>query len=337
MKNGNGLGTITKLKGKRRKSWAVRVSCEEDGKVKRKYIGYAETKKEAEKLRLEYIKNPTVFSGKTLGEITKLWFRTYYKDSISKNTLKQIKVRLNKIEPLNDYKLTDLKPYFLQNYFDELEVSYNYKNSIKSLLNMIFDFALKNDFIQNNRIKFIELGKKEVVIERRIFTEEEISKLWNNLNIKSVSHILILIYTGMRISELLNLKNENIDLENKSINIIDSKTKNGIRTIPIANKIFELVKKDFNWEQQYFLETRNKRTLNYSQFKRNFKRVLKNLSIEKHTIHDTRHTFATLLNNADANSTSIVRLVGHSDFSITEKVYTHKDTEELRKAVELIQ
>ena len=60
------------------------------------------------------------------------------------------------------------------------------------------------------------------------------------------------------------------------------------------------------------------------------------MNIESHTIHDTRHTFATLLNNANANQTSIIKLIGHSDFSVTENIYTHKDTEELRKAVELL-
>lgn len=57
------------------------------------------------------------------------------------------------------------------------------------------------------------------------------------------------------------------------------------------------------------------------------------MKIFTYTIHDTRHTFATLLNNANANQSAITKLIGHSDFSITENVYTHKDTEELRKAL----
>ena len=43
-----------------------------------------------------------------------------------------------------------------------------------------------------------------------------------------------------------------------------------------------------------------------------------------------------MLNNVNANSTSITKLIGHSNFSTTENIYTHKDTEELRKAVELL-
>lgn len=55
-----------------------------------------------------------------------------------------------------------------------------------------------------------------------------------------------------------------------------------------------------------------------------------------HKPHDCRHTFATLLNNADANQTSIKKLIGHSSFLTTEKIYTHKDIEELRKAINLL-
>ena len=55
-----------------------------------------------------------------------------------------------------------------------------------------------------------------------------------------------------------------------------------------------------------------------------------------HRPHDARHTFATLMNNADANTTSIKKIIGHSSYLTTEKIYTHKDIEELSKAIDLI-
>ncbi len=66
-----------------------------------------------------------------------------------------------------------------------------------------------------------------------------------------------------------------------------------------------------------------------------FYNIMDKLGI-KHKPHDCRHTFATLLNNAKANSTSIKNLIGHNSFLITEKIYSHKDVEELRKAIKLI-
>lgn len=49
----------------------------------------------------------------------------------------------------------------------------------------------------------------------------------------------------------------------------------------------------------------------------------------KHKPHDCRHTFATLLSNA--NATAIKKMIGHESYATTEKIYTHKNIEELRK------
>ncbi len=56
----------------------------------------------------------------------------------------------------------------------------------------------------------------------------------------------------------------------------------------------------------------------------------------RHTPHDCRHTFTSLLDSAGANEVCIDRLVGHASKSLTKRTYTHKDIEELRAAVELI-
>ena len=224
----------------------------------------------------------------------------------------------------------------LQKIFNDMDYSRGYKSNCKSVLNRIFNFALKNDFIDSNKVQFVELGKKNIVVERKIFTRDEINILWQNLKVNNVYIILILIYTGMRIGELLALKVCDVDLDNKVIYIRKSKTSSGIRTIPIPDKILSLFIENIFYENEYFILSKNLTPLSYMTFKYRFNVLLEKLGIQKHTIHDTRHTFATMLNNADANSTSIIKLIGHSDFSITENVYTHKDVEELRKAINLL-
>lgn len=336
MKNQNGLGTVTKLKGKRRKSWAVRISYQNDtGVMKRKYLGYFETKKEAQEVLYNYNKNPLLFSGKTFKEISYLWF-TSVKEKLTISSIKKIEIILKFFTILNEYKISDIKLFQLQKIFDEMTFSYNYKGNCKSVLNRIFDFAVKNDFIESNKIKFVELGKKNIVIERKIFTKNEINILWKNLEIKNVYLILILIYTGMRVGELLNLKVADVDLCNKVIYIRKSKTDAGVRTIPIPDKMLSLFTDNICYENEYFIFTKTFNQMSYMSFRYIFESILRKVGLQKHTIHDTRHTFATLLNNADANKTSIIKLIGHSDFSTTENVYTHKDIEELRKAINLL-
>ena len=77
--------------------------------------------------------------------------------------------------------------------------------------------------------------------------------------------------------------------------------------------------------------------MKYSTYRNIFYRTLKAVGITTHyTLHDCRHTFETLLNNAGANDVAIDRLMGHSSKGIGKSIYTHKDLTELRKAVSLI-
>ena len=338
MKNSNGSGSICKLKGKRRKPWYVRATIEfsADGKQIRKSIGTFATKREAQEALYNYNKNPLLYSKKTFKNILDLWWSAYTKKVTQKTTISTHIYRMKAFEPLHDRIIADIRLFELQELFDNMTTSWSFKNGCKSVLNMIFDFALKNEFIDSNRVSFIEIGKKEKVIERRVFTKKEIETLWENLDSKYCYIILILIYTGMRIGELLNLKNEDIDLHNSCLTIRESKTDAGVRIIPISSKIFNLFVTNMVKDQEYFLKGDTTNQLSYSTFKPRFQKLLKSLNIEPHTIHDTRHTFATLLNNANANQSAITKLIGHSDFSITENVYTHKDTEELRKAIDLL-
>lgn len=340
MKNANGSGSVYKLNDKkRRKQWVARVTIgySIDGRQLRKTLGTFEKKIQAQEALFNYNKNPLLFSDKTFGEIKELWWESYIKGK-SKNTIMANQVRAKKLEPLNDLKINKIKLFTLQKLFDELDISYNFKKDVKSMLNLIFDFAVKNEFLNENKVSYIEIGEKKAVVKRRIFSKKEIDILWENVNSKKNSliyTILILIYTGLRISELLNLKNSDIDFKNKLFSIRNSKTNSGIRTIPIPDKIIHLFVDNFKPEQNYFIE-KNKNSMLYPTYSKKFSNILKELKIEKHTIHDTRHTFATLLNNAEANATSIIKLIGHSDFTTTQNVYSHKDVEELRKAINLL-
>ena len=342
MKNENGSGSVYKLSGKRRKCWVARITVGfVDGKQKRKIIGTYETRKEAQTELLGYLNNPTLYSGKTFKDVKDLWYQGYSKN-ISNVTLKTLNAQLKKLDEFDDVKIKEIKLHTLQKFFDSMEVSYGTKSYIKTLINMIFEFALKNEFIETNRVKFIELGKNEKVIERKIFTADEIKILFDNLDsdnrfVKKMTYgVLILIYTGLRVGEFINLKTKDVDLDKNVIYITKSKTSSGIRKIPISEKIIKLFKKNIEDTKEYFFFNKKGNKYLYYNFLTQFNKMLELLNLEKHTIHDTRHTFATLLNNANANSTSIIKLIGHSDFKTTEEIYTHKDIEELRKAVNLL-
>ncbi|KNE22719.1 integrase [Virgibacillus pantothenticus] len=73
----------------------------------------------------------------------------------------------------------------------------------------------------------------------------------------------------------------------------------------------------------------------YVYYHEKFKKIMQQLEL-KHKPHDCRHTFATLMDNAGANKLSIKRIMGHADKDITDKVYTHKDIEQLLIAIDML-
>lgn len=333
MKNPNGFGSVYKLSGNRRKKWVARKTIGwEGGKQKRQIVGYFETKNEALKALANYIYNPN--AKVTIKDLYEMWSKRHF-DKISKLRVTNIKsryaVHISKIE--NTY-VVDLKTKFLQEFYDNLPLASATSAQVKSILKLMLDYAVRNEIIDRNPANFIELKKHETVLERKVFTNEEIKILWDNINISFVDTILIMIYTGMRIEELLSLKTENINLEERYC-ISGSKTEAGRnRLIPFNYKIFPNVVSRFK-EQNTYLISYNNRRMTYTTYRRAFIDIMEKLNM-KHTIHDCRHTFATLMSNADANPVSIAKIIGHQDYKITEKVYTHKDKKELIKAVDMI-
>ena len=121
------------------------------------------------------------------------------------------------------------------------------------------------------------------------------------------------------------MKTENVDLKNKTINVIKSKTAAGIRVIPIHEKIYPLIKKRYNKNNSHLI-TLDGKAMTYGQFNRT------RWTIENHTIHETRHTFITHLSKLSSDKIAIKKLSGHAVEDITDH-YTHRTLDELRTEI----
>lgn len=331
MKNPNGFGTVYKMKGKRRNKWrAVKTIAWEDNKQKRVTIGYFENKTTAMEALGKHIYNPN--EKLTFGNVYEMWSKKHF-EKVSPDRARDIKYRYkNHIHILEKDCISEITLQRLQSFIDKLELSSGSVSSIKAILNMVFDYAVKNDFISKNPVKFVELKKYKKVQIKKEITDIELQLLWDNLDIYYADVILILIYTGMRVSEFINLRKDDINLSKNVIYISKSKTEAGVRNIPIHNKILPLLINKMKNSKDYLL-TINNRKISYSFFRKNFNFVFSTLGMYPHTPHECRHTTATLLSNAGANPISIAKIMGHSDYAMTANVYTHKDEKELKKAM----
>lgn len=340
MRRENGTGTIYKIKDRKlRKPFKVIVVTGytlDKGNPIRKVLGYYAKASEATEALNNYLKNKNSFDLKklTLKEIYDRWWAVH-KTKIKQNTIDSYKSCYKKyISKLNDKVFSELKTLELQEFFNKEIKGWTTQYLAKNILKSLYIYALKYEIVDKDYSKFIELVKRERVIKRAIFTEIEREAIFQSNN-KICKAVTVLIYTGLRIDEFLSLKREHI--ENGFIFVNASKTDAGIRAIPIHHKIKGIIDGflEENSIYLFYLTNKNKKTI-YETFRRLFNAVMQEMGME-HTIHDTRHTFASMLNQVGANDVIISSLAGHEDKEFTKRVYTHTELEDLEKTIKLLQ
>lgn len=346
MKLPNSYGSIQKLSGNRRKPYMVRKTISrENGVQKRKVIGYFETRAKALQELALYNENPYDIDSKniTLEELYNKWHNE--KDSkVSDRTKSCYKMVWNYCDQIKNMPFVDIRLSHLQHIVDEMTDKWSAKREFKIVFNQLYDYANKNNINIKKYSEYIDIGKKTTKLERVPFEQWEIDKMWDNIDrMDYIDTILILIYTGLRIGELFEIKIENVHLDEKYMRG-GLKTEAGInRVIPIHNRILPLIKKYYEHSVkigcEYLITNSLDRQMQYSNYKREkWFPMMEQLGLSmNHRPHDTRHTFATLMDRTPANKVAIKRIMGHASQDITDKVYTHKDIQDLIEAVNYLE
>ena len=344
----NGYGSVYKLPGKRRRPWVAAITTGRDiqaHKQTRKVLGYFGTRQEALNALAEYNKDPydIITTKYTFSEIYEKW-RDVWSPGKSDNALKAYRLAYNRCTILYNMPITDIKPHHLQRVLDSIKKAPSSIEKTLALFNRVFDFAVKNGHIRTSPAKNITLPfeRKNAPDEaREPFTAAEIKKVWEvyqgELNY-TAAIVLMLIYCGCRISELLNLKKEDIHLAEQWFLIRESKTEAGtMRKVPIANKVLGIWKSFYSMsESEYIILTSHGRKMEYGNFKYNYWAPLMEQLNMDHTPHETRHTFITLMHRAGVDKDYIQIIVGHKIQGITAH-YDHIDIEDYKDEVNKIQ
>lgn len=333
-----GMGSVCKLSGNRRKPYAARVQAgtTEGGNVAYKYLGYYESSQEAIQALIEYNKYPynLALANATIADI---WdnFKQRRFEVISESGRRIYTAAYNHLSPIHNTPIKDLKTYQLQNLIDSVNRGWQTKSHIQTLLHQMYDIAIELDIIQKNYAEFIKLESKPKSDIHKAFTSNEIKLLFNSVFSEAwADTVLIMIYTGMRPSEMLKIKIEDIHLQERYM-VGGLKTKAGKgRVIPINDKVYPFISKRYNKNNNFLIEHKGK-PVTYPLYKTYFKQLMQSLDLS-HLPHDGRHTFASIANTAGVNSVSVKLIMGHSSQDITERIYTHKAIEELLAAVNML-
>lgn len=349
MKFPNGYGSCYRLPGNRRKPWAVRISLGKDGgRMKYKYLGYYSSHEEALQCLADYNKDPYDPDARRVTFSQLYYILCDYKGS------KVYITAFRHLKSIHDVPFSLLRPLQLNKVISELDISTSTISHIKSLLTVMYKFAVENDFAARDFSSSIDLSRYADRVPdphpHTVFTEDEIKKLWDNYkqlrnnNAKSRTndllanvYCLILIYTGVRVNELFNLKKEDIDLDHRFFYVRESKTAAGVRTVPICIRILPVFKDLYDRFTGPFLccTIKGNKIIYHTFHSRNWHPYMQSIGMS-HRIHDCRHTMVSRLTAAGVETRMIGRIVGHAAGSVTVDVYTHFDMDALLSAVDLL-
>lgn len=206
-------------------------------------------------------------------------------------------------------------------------------------LRTFYKFLLKREDISTDptlKLKVLKVSKKLP----QFVNEEDIARIFDNVEFeasltgKREQLILELFYgTGIRLSELINLKRKDVNLNQRTIKVLGKRNKE--RIIPFSSYLEQIIKGYIKLDEQtnsIFLITDNNGKQMYPMYVyRTVKKYLAYANVDKRSPHVLRHTFATHLLNKGAELNAVKELLGHSSLAATQ-VYTHNSMEKLKKA-----
>ena len=283
---------------------------------------YFKTYNDAYAALLEYHKNPyDLDSDLTVEQLYEKWTDKYFESLSSPSSERTIKSAWNYCSAVYDMRAKDLRARHIKGCMEDgtyvvdgkgKHASPTTKTKIKSLFNLMLDYALEYELVDKNYARTFNLSDdvikdvKEAKKDHIDFTDEEIKKLWDHLyDTDYVDVILIQCYSGWRPQELGLIELKNVDLENwffigsdYLINCTDTKTH------------------------------RSSLKMTYDKYRHRFEKIVKKLELNPdHRAHDPRIQFSTMAKRDKVDEYALKYMMGHKINDITEATYTKRKPE----------
>jgi len=286
-------------------------------------------------------------------------FHCEFEKNLNIKTIKAYTIDLNQFENFKNFKIIDVKEFNKYNLKEYIQSLHNQNFQIKTIkrklavLKAFFNYMEFDEIIYINPFRKLQVSLKEPKLLPKTMHLREIRKLLkylyeikNNYTntytygykalIRDIVVIEMLFTTGMRVSELCNLKKNNINLDTGIIKIHGKGSKE--RVIQICDKEVKILLKEYFFLFNQYLQTRNYffinkfgKQLSEQSVRFMLKKYEKLIGMSKHiTPHMFRHSFATLLLEEGVDIRYIQHMLGHSSISTTQ-IYTQVNIKQQRK------
>lgn len=362
--------------GETRYKFNAYIGTDNTGKQRRTTRRGFKTKKEAQLASSKMLVD--LDDGKTVVNEERAIFSNVYNDWLTSyvNTVrtstysKAVGIFENHILPYfgNAY-IKEIKPRDIQKAVNDWFkiASCNYKKWFY-YLQMIFNYAIKNEYIQRNPCKMVTLPKRIQTSgdkPENFWNKEELHKFFacldKNDHPEQYTLFRVLAFTGIRRGECLALTWGDIDFDNSTMRINKTltqgmgseqiiqppKTVKGRRTIQIDATTLQILRKWRLYQKQVYLRlgfnTFKKGQLIFATSKNGYKplpqigkwlnKIIKDNNLKKITVHGFRHSHASALFSAGASIKEVQERLGHEDVQTTMNIYTHVTEQQNKNAV----
>lgn len=354
----NGFGQITCIKGLANPYRAmVTVGHNEEGRPIAKLLkpkAYFPTYSDAYAALEAYHRSPyDPIKDPTLAELFDRWVAMRQKESIAECSTRSLAAVWRYCDSIALMHVRDFRARHLRALLDVAALpdgtpaTANTKYRIKTLFNLMMDYAVEYELTPTNYARAIDLPEKIAKaasdkVHHAPYTEDDLSALWKYAEDPATVADLILVtcYAGWRPAELLSLRLENLD-ESARTFTGGLKTDAGRnRVVPIHPKIWPIVSRHAETSRAQgspllFIRPDGV-PWTANAFSRKYAETVALLRLDHHTPHDGRTTFVTRAKAANMDEYAIKHIVGHAITDLTESVYTRRSLAWLRSEIEKI-
>lgn len=332
----NGTGSVYKLSGKRAKPWvALGRTTYVDGVPQINYIGTFETKSQAEEAITESKLKPTsAYRDITLSGLWEMYKETKQYTSLSDSGKRWNKLGFNHMKLLQSQKFADIRRNDFQKCIDEYEdaVSYSTLSAIRSMATLLSDYAVSLDIVPHSYATRLMLPKKgkRTLRQMPIFSDEEVKKIFESSG-EWEDTIKILLCTGMRINEFLNVKSE--DIHDGMIYCKGTKTDVADRVIPIHPKIKDIIASRMN---NIYIASGDKKMRDDKYRKNYYYPTLEKIGVSAIEPHGCRRWFSSKIDKYCDDKVGMALVMGHTDPAFTQRKYVTADMDRLQNVIDSI-
>lgn len=332
-----------------------------------------------------YIKKTEVRK-QTFGEYLDNWFINVRVYEVESSTYLRNEQTINyhiKDSSLYNAQMVNVDSELCQSLINKLSEKYSRStiSKVYVLLNMCFNYAFTKEHISENPMMKVKMPKESSLVtkkkEAKWLSSSDVEKFVQEaerVNTKefrikgkvgervygvNAYYAILIIYTGLRIGELMALTWEDIDFKNKTLNvnksrakgkidgkitlyIKDPKSESGTRIIPLSDRAIYALQKIKEYSTELKLNSDNNLIVANTSSESNITRTVKSMlfragcETEKCGLHALRHTFGSLLLEKGVDLKTISYLLGHSDITVTANIYLHITREKAINSIEVL-